>query len=149
MPLFNLQCFLYSSRSNKVALGFFGVFGPSSQCLEPKLEEASRCQTWVPRSPKTARTDFEMSIASSLLVRIVHMICRWKDLSKIFNLICNVPHKTLRRNIHVIQSPNEVFFYHSSNCFEFFILFHFLSLLPINLLSKKSPIKIKNQSVLT
>ena len=126
----------------RVILGFFGVFGAFSQCLRPKSEVA-------PRSPEAARADFQMSISSLLLIRIAHMIRRWKALSKIFNLICNMLYKNFR-NLRVILSQSEAFFFLNSNCSEFscfcFICSHFSQLTYI---SNKSPIKTKTQSVLT
>ena len=35
------------------------------------------------------RTDFTTLISPSLLVEIARMICRWKALSMLFDLICN------------------------------------------------------------
>ena len=133
----------------RVILGFFGVFGAFSQCLRPKSEVAPRRLFWAPRSPEAARADFQMSISSSLLIRITHMIRRWKALLMIFNLICNMLYKNFR-NLRVILSQSEAFFFLNSNCSEFscfgFICSHFSQLTYI---SNKSPIKTKAQSILT
>ena len=66
----------------------------------------------------SARTDFRNNISPSLFVKITHMICRWKALSKIFNLKCNMLYKTAK-NLHVNQPQNSASFCLNSNGSEF------------------------------
>ena len=89
-----------------------------------------------PRRCQSARTDFQNGVSPSLLIQIMHMIRRWKALSMIFNLICNMLHKT-SRNLHVILSQCVTFFFLNSDCSEFSCFCSISShLLPMNLYVK-------------
>ena len=81
-----------------------------------------------PRRCLSARTDFQNGVSPSLLIQITHMIRRWKALSMIFNLICNMLHKT-SRNIHENLPQRCMCICLSLNCSEF-ARFHSIPLLP-------------------
>ena len=90
-----------------------------------------------------ARTDFQNDVSLSLFVRIAHMIRRWKALSLIFTLICNILHKSFR-NLHRKVPQWITYIFLNSKCFEF-SRFHSISshLLQWTYMSNKSPIKTK------
>ena len=135
-------------------LGVFGLFRAISELYSPIWWSSAaalhfrRCGAALwrcgatyqrcehPRRCLSARTDFQNGVSPSLLIQITHMIRRWKALSMIFNLICNMLHKT-SRNIHENLPQRCMCICLSLNCSEFARFCSISShLLPMNLYVK-------------
>ena len=84
---------------SRVYISFVTFLEPKNQILAfqgrvPSHGASGGILALVPRHRPILRTDFKTAITSSLLVGFKHMIYRWKAYLKIFNLICNMLHKS-------------------------------------------------------
>ena len=116
---FVFSSLFYSFRVQRMEFRAFGAFSDFFIAVCPKLAERRRgaaiSSIWAhsghlgplqcrgaayqrcihPRRCQSARTNFQNGVSPSLFIQIMHMIRRWKALSMIFKLICNMLQKNL------------------------------------------------------